>query len=263
MFASEETHVDYLEAPFLARLTSLVAGTGAQSGLNLYGFTEQVFDPATGFPADASPARTGNPSSTGDTYALEAGNQSITVPGSTPSGYTNPGPYVWLRLKGIVNGIPVYEFDAGQTAGSGVSFSGARYYGDGLTQSIPNNAFTTVSFNGTHDYDTDSYTKAFNVPVKGYYRGYFQIIFPSASVSYLAGVAALGSDSTQYGQVNTYAPSGMSIQVQCAFEGHFATGIHLLCQVFQNSGTTLAITPRLEVISIILIPAGTLSSEGL
>lgn len=107
------------DAPFLARLTSKQNGTGAQASLILYGFTEQSYDPTTGFPVDANPARTDNLSLGATTYALEVSNQSLTVPGSTPSGFTNPGPYVWLRLRGAVEGGLVYEFDAGQSTGGG------------------------------------------------------------------------------------------------------------------------------------------------
>jgi hypothetical protein len=103
------------DAPFLARLTSRTAGSGAQANLQLYGFIEQAFDPTTGFPVDVAGGRGGgaNPP-----YALEIDNQTLTVPGSTPPGFTNAGPYVWMRLKGFVNGAPVYEFAAPASSSS-------------------------------------------------------------------------------------------------------------------------------------------------
>ena len=42
----------WAEYPFVARLTSVQAGTGAQAGVWLYGFVEQAIDPTTGLPSD-------------------------------------------------------------------------------------------------------------------------------------------------------------------------------------------------------------------
>lgn len=120
MFAGSQTHLPVENAPFLARLTSVATGTGTQAGLYLYGFVEQTFDPTTGLPQDASPARTGDPATA--TYAVEVDNQ--LVPGltatppttplpawTTPLPSPMPYPYAWMRLKGVVNGAPVYEFE--------------------------------------------------------------------------------------------------------------------------------------------------------
>lgn len=112
MFGSE-THLPLMNAPFLARLTRVYTPTsGAQAGINLYAFVEQTLDPATGIPADASPARqtsppTGQPTAA---YAIELNNTLLAVPGSTPPGFPNPGPYVSMRLKGVAGAAPVYEF---------------------------------------------------------------------------------------------------------------------------------------------------------
>ena len=103
--------------PFLARLTAVASGTSGQASWNLYSWTEQGYD-EFGFPVDFAAGRTGTPASG---YAVEANNALLTVPGSTPSGYANPGPYAWLRLKGVVQGAPFYEFTAAQ-AGGGTNF---------------------------------------------------------------------------------------------------------------------------------------------
>lgn len=105
--------LDLAAAPFLARLTDVNAGSGSFANLNLYSFIEQMADPTTGIPNDAAPGRQTEPALTGTPtsgFALEVNNVSLTVPGSTPSGYANPGPYVTMRLKGFASGVPVYEF---------------------------------------------------------------------------------------------------------------------------------------------------------
>lgn len=109
-FPSTPEVLPLFNASFLARLTSVQAGSGGQAGLWIYGFTEQAFDVSTGIPADASTPRTDNLSTAGTTYALENENVFLNVPGVTPAGYGNPGPYVEMRLRGIVDGSPIYEF---------------------------------------------------------------------------------------------------------------------------------------------------------
>jgi hypothetical protein len=110
--AGTHISIDTTYEPFLARLTSSVAGTGSQTGLTLYGFIEQQLDGSTGIPSDFTTGRQDNLSGAANTYALEWENQSVTVPGSTPSGFTNAGPYVEMQLRQIVNGAPVYGFAA-------------------------------------------------------------------------------------------------------------------------------------------------------
>jgi hypothetical protein len=62
---------------------------------------------------------------------------SFSVPGSTPPGYTNAGPYVEMRFKGMVEGVPVYEFTyTTPSSVSASSVSGNSDYvlsGSGLT----------------------------------------------------------------------------------------------------------------------------------
>lgn len=101
--------------PFLARLTAVYTPTsGRYSGVNIYSFVEQAFDPTTGLPVDANPGRT-TVGTTGamptSSWATEANNNVLTVPGPTPAGYANPGPYVEVRLTSLANGVPVFEFD--------------------------------------------------------------------------------------------------------------------------------------------------------
>lgn len=107
-----------IDAPttFLARLTGVFTPTtGTYSGVNIYSFVEQQFDP-NGFPIDAVPgqATQPNPPVSGamptSSWATEINNNLLTVPGPTPTGYPNPGPYVEMRLVSQANGVPVYEF---------------------------------------------------------------------------------------------------------------------------------------------------------
>lgn len=271
MFADEQRYLDYLEAPFLARLTSVQVGTGSQANLQMYGFTEQVFDPSTGFPTDASPARTGSPANTGDTYAVEASNIALTVPGSTPSGYSNAGPYVWLRLKGLVNGIPVYEFDAGNTfltvkdgtttvsnvttlkftsgatvtnAGGGEadvaisassSFSGAQFSGLPAT-TCGTGATTSLSqATGTTIYDTGSpaYGLTLKAPVAGYYAGVFTMVMTSGTTAFAAHVVTSGAQQLADSVTNS-GTAGGSLNV--SWQGHLAANETVALQVFQASG---------------------------
>lgn len=126
--------LDIANAPFLARLVGVytltssdVALTGAYYGMtagtNLYSFVEQINEPTSGLPSDGAPGRQttntyGNvsgqplPVTTAPTamYALEGNNSLLAIPGSTPAGFTNPGPYVEMRLRGMVGNVPVYEF---------------------------------------------------------------------------------------------------------------------------------------------------------
>lgn len=111
-------------ALFRARLTSVYTLTstdvsgghswaGMTAGTNIYAFVEETCDPATGLPVDANPGRQSYPagSSTPTSgFAIEVNNANLTVPGSTPTGYTNAGPYVWMRLRETVLSVPVYEF---------------------------------------------------------------------------------------------------------------------------------------------------------
>ncbi len=106
--------VDTSKEFFLARLTNVYTPTGGSlANINLYSFIEQIPDPTTGIPTDFAngrqtyPALTGTPTSA---YAIEANNTLLTVPGTTPSGYSHPGPYVEMRLKNVTYGLPVYEF---------------------------------------------------------------------------------------------------------------------------------------------------------
>lgn len=246
--------------PFLARLTAVASGSGGQANWWLYSFREQGWD-SNGFPVDLNPGRNGSPSSG---YAFEVNNTLLTVPGTTPTGFTNPGPYVWMKLKGVVGGIPVYEFEAPSTSSGGVSFSGARYPGNGATQNVANNSTVTVTFNGTASYDTDAYTKSLVAPIMGYYHGFFQVSFPFASVgTYAAGITAFTSGSQQLGHVTNLVGAFPSGIMQVYWEGHLSAGESVACQAFQLSGGTAAVTPQIAVISLMLIPAGTLASEGL
>jgi hypothetical protein len=172
------------------------------------------------------------------------------------SAVLNPGYYVIARE-------PTRGYYVPANVLASVNFSGCRYYGDGGLQSVPNNTYTNVSFNGLNDYDTDNYTKALNVPVQGYYRGYFQVEFSAGSSGFQVGLVAYGSNAVQYGQVQCWVAPNQSDIVQVVFEGHFPAASHLFCQAFQNSGATLQVNPELAVMSLILIPGGTLSSEGL
>lgn len=111
--------------PFLARLTGVYTliptdvepghqYAGMKAYTNLYSFTEQIFDASAGVPLDAQPGRQtvltgGYPTSC---FALEASNALLQVhAGDLPNGYSQLGPYVEMRLKGIVGGVPVYQFD--------------------------------------------------------------------------------------------------------------------------------------------------------
>ncbi len=87
-----ETHVDFFNAVFAAKLTAsaLIAGRYA------YAWSEQSFDPNTGIYTDANPGRFGT---TTNSPAYELNNHLI--PSST---------YVTMRLRGVVGGAPVYEF---------------------------------------------------------------------------------------------------------------------------------------------------------
>jgi hypothetical protein len=118
-FQNLPRELDIQAAPFLARLTSVVAGTGAQAGLNLYGFAEANFDPTTGFPLDANPGRADNLQTVATTYAVEIDNNLVPGLTSTPQVFTPltatvaspfPYPYAWLRQKGMVNNGVIYEF---------------------------------------------------------------------------------------------------------------------------------------------------------
>lgn len=110
---------------FLARLTTVQAGAGDLASLWLYGFKEQAFDPNTGIPLDAQPGRQDNLSTLASSYALENGNQLLTVPGDTPTGFVNPGPYVWMRRRKAEGGSPIYEF--GGMAGGATHYFAALW----------------------------------------------------------------------------------------------------------------------------------------
>lgn len=411
MFGSNPLATDpYI--PFLARLTSVAAGTGGQSNWWKYAWIEQAWD-TNGFPVDANPARKGTTTSS---YAFEVNNTLLTVPGTTPTGFTNPGPYVWMRLKGVVAGIPVYEFDAGQssgtttqwvkvtsitsstiTIGSGgtvtaypavltsfstttgawadtattvwfysanneipvignryecvsfgtasdtkavwgedlqaegwvkvtsatsstitvaginltaypcvpaswnastgawsdsavtawfysasgnvpvaanryevvafgiagdgksvwgtdknttTSFSGARFSNSSL-QSIASGVVTALSLTGaTQDYDTDSYGALLTVPVGGYYRGFFQVLCPSAgSVSYAVELAVTHSGGT----IDATIPVG-GAHIQVVYEFNIAAGSTVQCNLTHNAGVSLNFRTEIAVIDMMLIP---------
>lgn len=117
--SASQHSVGWEDAPFLARLTGVYTPTtGTQTGINLYSFIEQSFDPTTGIPFDLpagrqtyppppyNPALDYVPTSA---YAIEVNDALITVPSSSPAGYP-AGPFVEMRLKGVVEGVPVYEF---------------------------------------------------------------------------------------------------------------------------------------------------------
>jgi hypothetical protein len=122
-FQNLPRELDIQAAPFLARFTSVVTGTGSQNGLHLYGFVEQFFDQATGMPLDANPARTDNLSGPATTYAIEVNNNLVAGLTSTPPSVPLPAwttplpsplpyPFVWMRQRGMIINAVVYEFAA-------------------------------------------------------------------------------------------------------------------------------------------------------
>lgn len=126
--------LDIAASLFLARLVGVytltssdVAVTGNYYGMTagayLYSFVEETYDPVTGLPVDAAPGRqTSNASGLVGSqsepvgaaplamFALELSNNLLTIPAPTPTGYTNPGPYVWMRQRGVVGSTASYEF---------------------------------------------------------------------------------------------------------------------------------------------------------
>lgn len=86
-------------APFDAQITAMTAGTGPQAGMNLYSWQEMYIDPATGLLQVANPGRSGT--NLNGAWAVEANNASLAS--SLPLNVT-------LRVRGLVNGSPVYEF---------------------------------------------------------------------------------------------------------------------------------------------------------
>ena len=235
---------------FLARLTSVyTVSSGPQAGLNLYSFIEQLFDPDTGAPVDnitgrqTYPALTGTPTSA---YAIEDNNTLLTVPGSTPTGFVSPGPYVEMRLKGSLDGVPVYEFFSLQSTSPPPSaFSGAFYTGSDAT-SVPDGSIVTLSTTGmAMAYDTDSYGPTLTVPTAGVYHGYHQIEFAQtvSSISYVMGVYTTVSDEggAFNPQSNVAWVGGSAIVpiMQVYFQGHYAAGTQIVPHGFHNSGSTL------------------------
>ena|ERR1019366_8449566 len=72
-----------------------------------YTWHEQTFDTATGLYEDSPTGRFG-------TGMVELNNNLVATP-----------MYVWGRFKGIIAGLPVYEFDSGQPLGGSSSSSGS------------------------------------------------------------------------------------------------------------------------------------------
>jgi hypothetical protein len=140
---------------FIARLTGVYTPTsGTFAGINIYSFVEQAFD-GTGFPVDKLQGRytIPNPPVSGSmptaSWAIEVNNALLTVPGSTPPGFTNPGPYVRMRQLGQdANGFAVYRFEAPATTSGGSSL--AVYNGsseiDAAVVRIDSDANGVVSF---------------------------------------------------------------------------------------------------------------------
>ena len=145
---SFQTNAEYqhlFDGYFLARLTSVYTLTssdvqagatyaGMTAGTNLYSFVEQTLDPKTGLPIDAQPGRRSYPvapSVPTSAFAIEDNNASIPMPGSTPTGFTNPGPYVQVRSKGTVNSVQVYQFSysAPSTPAASQSFAIIKAHG--------------------------------------------------------------------------------------------------------------------------------------
>lgn len=151
--SASQDYVGWEDAPFLARLIAVYTpSSGVQNGQNQYAFIEQTTDPLTGFPIDAVGGRQTLPQSGPFTaaYALELNNVLLTIPGATPTGYTNPGPYVSCRLKGFLSGVPVYEFMApwlnyltAAVAGTGITTTWANVGSFGLT--LPANSTWLVT----------------------------------------------------------------------------------------------------------------------
>lgn len=220
--------LDIANAPFLARLTSVQVGTGDQDGLYLYGFVEQVLDPATGLPLDAKPGRSDNLDTAATCYALEMRNRRVpgltAAPPSTPlPAWTTPlpsplpYPYVWLRLRTGVNGSPVYEFEApaspyllilGAATRSGTAISVSGYVASGSDADFSTAAVTVTGLWNATGYLQGGVYDA-TITLSGYLAGSF-----AAKVSVSAGGVLLaafkgtdGSGKFQQGAILATLPA--------------------------------------------------------
>jgi hypothetical protein len=116
--------VDPYKMLFPVRLTAVLSPTSSSSSSAgsipsefydnyLYSFVEQIVDPDTGQYEDADSPREGDAGTGGNNaLAVEINNRLVSVPC-----------YAQLRLRGIVNGQPYYEFNAGIPGGSSPSSS--------------------------------------------------------------------------------------------------------------------------------------------
>ncbi len=103
LFGRDGDYAQSFTQPFLVRITgkALATGTSEFAGQWLYSYIEQSFNPDTGIPVDANPARVGSYDPATDTAIaplLESDNRSIPV-----------GTLQWITLNGIVNGNTFYQ----------------------------------------------------------------------------------------------------------------------------------------------------------
>lgn len=181
----------------------------------------------------------------------------------TPSAWSDSTVTAWFYP--VSGDIPVagnrYEVVAFGTAADGksvwgndknttTSFSGARFSNASL-QSISSGIPTALSLSGaTQDYDTDSYGALLTAPVDGYYRGFFQVLCPTAgSASY----AVLLQVTSSGGTINAAIPSGGS-HVQVVYEFHLTAGSTVQCNLTHNAGSPLNFRTEIAVIAMELIP---------
>lgn len=106
-----ETHLDYFASVFPAQLTATAPDA---DNVPCYAWEEQSFDATTGAYTTANPGRSGDcgdpdadPVVDPNSQAYEINNQTVAI-----------GSYVTMRLRGLVNGVPVYEFSVGLAPGT-------------------------------------------------------------------------------------------------------------------------------------------------
>lgn len=100
--------VDPQRLPFVAKITSKALMSDGTT--YAYAWTEQAWNPDTGAFQNANSARAGD--TTNGPYLTEVNNSALT---------TFPF-YAQIWLRGMVDGIVRYDFDVGQTTGSGISY---------------------------------------------------------------------------------------------------------------------------------------------
>ncbi len=235
--------VQWFNMPFPARVSAVTAGSGNFSGVSLYDWTEQQFNPDTGAYTDVDGGRSGTAASQ---PAVEVNNQSATL-----------NKVYWMRFKGIVNGDGCYEFigklGGGVTPGA---FSGVKIADTLSLNTFPSGTSgTDFDWAGnTPEWDTDNYydsgssTILFTIPADGYYLINARVRMPAPGADAMPRLAIYGGASagTLKMESSGYTLPALSggvtppLVLEVCGVIHQVTNDAIKLEVFnQNSGVTL------------------------